>query len=366
MGKVQYFQNMQLDVPESYYEKAISFLKQLIAIPSISMQEDRSAELIDQFLSSDGYSVHHKKNNIWVNSFISDDLPTILLNSHHDTVHPSPSWTIDPFTPIEQDGKLYGLGSNDAGASLVSQMMAFYLLTQKRDRAYNLIYSATAEEENTGANGVKSILNDLGKIDLAIIGEPTLMQMAVAEKGLMVLDCRTTGIAGHAARYEGVNAIYRAIQDIQWFQNFQFPKESELSGKVKMSVTVIHAGVQHNVVPDECKYVVDVRTNEFYSNEQALEIIRSTIKNSEVVPRSLQNNSSFIPLNHPLVRRGQELGLSSYGSPTTSDQAVMRLTSMKIGPGDSARSHTANEFVYLEEIKQGIDVYFKLLDHLVI
>jgi acetylornithine deacetylase len=349
-----------------YYDKAILLLKQLIATPSISTQEDRTADLIGQYLTSEGYSINRKMNNIWVGSHISDALPTILLNSHHDTVKPSSSWTIDPFTPLEKDGKLYGLGSNDAGGSLVSLMMVFQILATHPHRTYNLIYSATAEEETTGMNGIKCILPELGNVDLAIVGEPTQMQMAVAEKGLMVLDCKTTGKAGHAARDEGVNAIYKAIEDIQWFQNFQFPKESVLSGKVKMSVTVIHAGMQHNVVPDECHFIVDVRTNEHYSNEQALEIIRNNVKHSIVIPRSLEHNSSGIPLDHPLVKRGRELGLSSYGSPTTSDQAVMHLISMKIGPGDSARSHTADEYILLDEIKNGIDIYLKLLQDLVI
>jgi acetylornithine deacetylase len=350
-----------MEISDKYFDKAVTLLKQLISTPSVSRQEDKTAGILNRFLTSEGFSVHQGNNNIWVTSVISNDLPTILLISHHDTVKPSPSWSLDPFSPVEKDGKLFGLGSNDAGASLVSLMMTFFYLAPIKDRAYNLIFAATAEEEVMGSNGVKSILKDLGKIDLAIVGEPTQMQMAVAEKGIMVLDCKTAGKAGHAARNEGINAISRAITDILWFKDFQFPKESELSGKVKMSVTIINAGSQHNIIPDECNYTVDVRTNEYYSNEQALDIIRSNMKYSTVTPRSLHHNSLCIPMQHPIVKRGLEIGLSAFGSPTTSDQTVMRLTSVKIGPGDSARSHTADEYIYPDEIKQGINIYIKLL-----
>jgi acetylornithine deacetylase len=279
-------------------------------------------------------------------------------------VKPSASWTIDPFNPIEKDGKLFGLGSNDAGASLVSLMFAFFHFAGDGQRPYNLIYSATAEEEISGKNGIESILPDLGKVDLAIVGEPTQMQMAIAGKGLMVLDCKTKGKTGHAARSEGINAIYLALEDIEWFRTYKFPKESSLLGPVKMSVTLINAGTQHNVVPDECTYVVDIRTNEFYKNLQALEIIRQHIKHSEITPRSTNLNSCSIPLDHPIVKRGLEMGLKYYGSPTSSDQMKIPYTSVKIGPGDSARSHSADEFVYLEEIKHGIDFYIKLLNNL--
>ncbi len=351
---------------EEYYSKALSLLKQLIAIPSVSRNEDETADLIFSTLKENGFSPERKGNNVWVKSFISDNLPTILLNSHHDTVKPSASWTYDPFIPTEIDGKLYGLGSNDAGASVVSQIMAFFELSKQttRTRPYNLIYSATAEEEVMGEGGVISVLPLFGKIDLAIVGEPTQMQMAVAEKGLMVLDCKTLGKTGHAARNEGINSIYLAMEDIEWFRTFQFPNESETLGKVKTSVTIVNAGTQHNVVPDTCTFVVDVRTNEHYTNEQALNIVRNHMKHTEVTPRSLRHNSSHIPINHLLVKRGQELGLTYYGSPTTSDQTVMRLTSMKIGPGDSARSHTANEYIEIEEIKNGIDTYIRLLNGL--
>jgi acetylornithine deacetylase len=330
------------------------------------MEEDKTAELIFDFLASKGFNPERKGNNIWVKSVLSDKLPTILLNSHHDTVKPSSSWTLDPFSPLEKDGKLFGLGSNDAGAPLVCLLMAFIHLSQQSIRPYNLIFSATAEEEITGRGGVESILPDLGKIDLAIVGEPTKMQMAVAAKGVMVLDCQTFGITGHAARNEGLNAIYFALEDIEKIRNFTFPKASELLGPVKMTVTIIHAGTQHNVIPDTCSYVMDVRTNELYTNQQVLDIITELLEYSEITPRSTRLNSSRIDLNHPIVKRGLKLGLTYFGSPTSSDQMVIPCTSIKIGPGDSARSHSADEFVYIDEIGQGIDLYIKLLEHLLL
>jgi len=348
----------------NYFEEAIHLLKKLISIPSLSREEDKTASVLFDFLNSYNLSPKRNGNNVWVKSYLSDTLPTILLNSHHDTVKPASSWTLDPFTPLEKDEKLYGIGSNDAGASLVSLLMAYLQLESLADRPYNLIYTATAEEEVSGKGGIESILGELGPIELAIVGEPTKMQMAVAEKGLMVLDCKTAGVSGHAARNEGINAIYKAMEDIEWFSTFQFPNKSELLGPVKMSVTIINAGSQHNVVPDNCSYVVDVRTNEYYKNEEALLIIKEHIKNSEAIPRSTRINSSNISLEHPLVKRGLELGLSYYGSPTTSDQALIPCTSLKIGPGDSARSHTADEFIYLEEIEKGIEIYVKLLKNL--
>jgi acetylornithine deacetylase len=344
--------------------KAISLLKQLIAHPSLSREEDKTAGLIFDFLKSEGASPERKNNNVWVKSVISESLPTILLNSHHDTVKPSASWTLDPFQPIEKDGKLFGLGSNDAGGALVSMIAAYLTLKDDKNRLYNLILATSAEEEVSGKNGIESILPELGKLDLAIVGEPTLMQMAVAEKGLMVLDCKSVGVSGHAARNEGVNAIYKAMEDIEWFRTFDFPYKSSLLGPVKMSVTQINAGSQHNVVPDTCTYVVDVRSNECYRNEETLQIIRKFVKNSEVTPRSTRINSSFIPLEHPLVQRGISLGLSYYGSPTTSDQALIPCTSIKIGPGDSSRSHTADEYIYIEEIGKGIATYISLLQGL--
>ena len=346
------------------FEQAIGLLKQLIATPSFSKQEDKTADLIFQFLSEQGYEPERKGNNVWVTSILSDNLPTILFNSHHDTVKPASSWTMDPFTPVEKDGKLYGLGSNDAGASIVSLMQTFFYFANQPNRSFNLIYSATAEEEISGKNGIEIILDEFGKIDLAIVGEPTQMQMAVAGKGLMVLDCKTKGKTGHAARNEGINAIYLALEDIEWFRTFKFPEESPLLGPVKMSVTLINSGTQHNVVPDECTYVVDIRTNELYKNIQALDIIRQHVKHSEVTPRSTNLNSSGISIDHPLVKRGLKLGLTYYGSPTSSDQMKIPYPSMKIGPGDSARSHSADEFVYVEEIKKGVEIYVKLIEDL--
>ena len=348
----------------TYFPEAVDLLKKLIALPSVSREENGTADVIEQYLISKGLTPNRKGNNIWVESKISDALPTLLLNSHHDTVKPSSSWTLDPFTPVEKDGKLFGLGSNDAGGPLVSLMQVFLHFKDIKNRKFNLIYAATAEEEISGKGGVESIKPELGKIDLAIVGEPTQMQMAVAEKGLMVLDGKSIGKVGHSARNEGINAIYLAMRDIEWFRTFKFPNESELLGPVKMTVTQINAGYQHNMIPDLCSFVVDVRTNEHYTNEQAYEIIRSHMQNSEVVPRSTRLNSSRIPLDHPLVKRGIEMGLLYYGSPTTSDQAIIRSTSMKIGPGDSARSHTADEFIYLEEIEKGIEVYIRLLEGL--
>jgi acetylornithine deacetylase len=346
------------------FEEAIILLKQLISIPSVSREEAATADVIMYFLSSKGLKPNRKGNNIWVTDFISDSMPTLLLNSHHDTVKPSSSWTIDPYAPFEKSGKLYGLGSNDAGASLVSLMQVFLNFYGNKARKFNLIFAASAEEEVGGKDGFECIKSELGKIDLAIVGEPTLMQMAVAEKGLMVVDGKAHGVVGHSARNEGVNAIYKALPDIEWFRTYQFPNTSEILGSVKMTITQINAGYQHNMVPDLCSFVVDVRTNELYSNEQAFEIIREHMQNCEVSARSTRLNSSKIPLNHPLVKRGIELGLIYYGSPTTSDQAIIRTTSMKIGPGDSARSHSADEFVYMEEIEKGIEVYIKLLDNL--
>jgi acetylornithine deacetylase len=262
-----------------------------------------------------------------------------------------------------EDGKLYGLGSNDAGGALVTLLAVFVHFNDHENLPFNLIYAASAEEEVSGVNGLASILDDLGPIDLAIVGEPTKMQMAIAEKGLMVLDCTAHGKSGHAAREEGENALYKAIADIEKIRNYKFEKVSEVLGAVKMSVTVINAGAQHNVVPDVCTFVVDVRTNEFYSNQQAYEIIKQFV-DSDVVARSMRLNSSGIPVSHPIVQRGIELGLSYYGSPTTSDQAVIPYPSIKIGPGDSARSHTADEFIYISEIEMGFRIYVDLLTNL--
>lgn len=348
---------------EQVSNDAIELLKKMISIESLSRQEDKVADLIELYLNQKGYKPNRKGNNIWVWSGDKNpDKPVILLNSHIDTVKPSSKWTYKPYEPILKDDILYGLGSNDAGGPLVS-LLATFLLLAKTEQPYNLVFAATAEEEISGTNGVASILEDIGKIDLGIVGEPTQMHMAVAEKGLLVLDCETKGKAGHAARNEGINAIYLALKDIEWFKNYQFPEVSDLFGPVKMTVTQIEAGSQHNVVPDKCKFVVDVRVNERYTNLQAVEHIQKHTT-CQVIPRSTRLNSSFIPLDHPVVKRGKELGRDYYGSPTTSDQALMHFTTLKIGPGDSARSHTADEYIKLSEIKEGIFIYLQLLQDL--
>jgi acetylornithine deacetylase len=343
-------------------QEALLLLKQLIAIPSFSKEEEGTAAIIYQYLSRYADPVHRLDNNVWArNKYFDPAKPTLLLNSHHDTVKPNAAYTLNPFEPIEKDGKLYGLGSNDAGASLVSLLAVFLHFYQKENLRYNLCFAATAEEEISGAGGIEKLLPELGAIDCGIVGEPTQMQMAVAEKGLLVLDCTAKGIAGHAAREEGENAIYKAIQDINWFQSYQFEKTSALLGPVKMSVTIIHAGTQHNVVPDECRFTADIRINECYRHEEVLSIIGAHIK-SDYKPRSLRMRSSGIDANHPLVKAGQSLGLTSYGSPTTSDKALMPFPTLKIGPGNSARSHTADEYVGVEEVVEGIKLYISLLN----
>jgi acetylornithine deacetylase len=342
---------------------AIELLKKLIETPSLSRNEDKAADIVFSFLKDKGFDVRRKGNNVWCFAGEKDlSKPVLLLNSHIDTVRPSDKWSYDPFSATLGGGKLTGLGSNDAGAPLVSLIAAFLTLSRK-EQPYNLLFAASAEEEISGVNGISSILDELGHIDLGIVGEPTKMQMAVAEKGLMVLDCVAHGKQGHAAREEGVNAIYEALPDIEWFRTYRFDKESEFLGPVKMTVTGIKAGTQHNVVPDNCEFMVDVRINEHYSNRELFELIKKHIK-CDVKARSFRLNSSGIPLNHPVVKRGISLGLSYYGSPTTSDQAVMNFKTLKIGPGDSARSHTADEYVYLQEIEEGIKIYVKLLDDL--
>lgn len=345
------------------YDKAIFLLKELIAIPSFSKEEERTASILEIFLQSCGVSSNRYLNNIWAkNKHFDQGKPTILLNSHHDTVKPNKGYTLDPFSPIERDGKLYGLGSNDAGGSLVSLLAAFLYFQEQINLPFNLIYAATAEEEISGKNGVEALLPHLGKIVFGIVGEPTLMQMAVAERGLMVLDCTTHGKAGHAARNEGDNALYKALKDIDWFQFYQLEKISDLLGPSKMTVTVIETDNKaHNIVPSQCKFVVDVRVNELYSFEEMLSIIQANVQ-SEVQPRSTRLRSTSISLDHPLVQAGLSLGRTYYGSPTTSDKALMPFPTLKIGPGDSARSHTADEYIFAGEVREGIALYIKLLE----
>lgn len=342
----------------------IQLLKKLISLPSLSREENKTAELIRGFLTERGVTCRQQNNNIWCkNKFFKPELPTILLNSHHDTVKPAANWQRDPYDPVEEDGKIFGLGSNDAGGALVSLLFTFLHFHDRQDLTFNLIFAATAEEEISGSDGIESILPDLGEIAAGIVGEPTQMHLAIAEKGLMVLDCLVKGKSGHAARNEGVNAIYKAMDDIEWFRTYRFTKTSDLLGEVKMNVTQIEAGYQHNVVPDQCKLVVDVRTNEHYANREIFDIVESSV-GAEVKARSFRLNSSGIALDHPLVMRGMDLGLRCFGSPTLSDQALMPFPTLKVGPGDSARSHTADEYIYVEEISQGIQLYIKILEGL--
>lgn len=346
-------------------QEAIALLRHLITLPSFSKDEWQTASEITKFLSGKGVQVTRVGNNVLaLNKFFDSSKPTILLNSHHDTVRPNSNYTRDPFDGKIEDGKLYGLGSNDAGGSLVALMMTFLHYYETDSLQYNLAYAATAEEEISGAGGIENALKFLPPIDCAIVGEPTLMQMAIAEKGLVVLDCTARGKAGHAARNEGENAIYKAVKDIEWISNHHFEKVSDLLGPVKMSVTVIETDNKaHNVVPAQCKFVIDVRVNEQYTLEEVVETIKKNI-NSDVTPRSLRIRSSFISLQHPLVRSGISLGLTYYGSPTTSDKALMSFPALKIGPGDSARSHMADEYIYVEEIKNGIDIYIQVLSEI--
>lgn len=341
---------------------AIELLKKLIATPSFSREEDGTSAILEKFFLEKNIPAKKHLYNVWAkNKYYDSSKPTLLLNSHHDTVKPNSQYTRDPYNPTVEVGKLYGLGSNDAGGSLVSLIAVFLFFYDKKDLKYNLILAASAEEEISGANGIEVLLKELGPVDCAIVGEPTQMQMAVAERGLMVLDCVATGKAGHAARKEGDNAIYKAMKDINWFTSYQFPKVSDLLGPVNMDVTVIETeNKAHNVVPAQCKYVVDVRVNENYTFEEVLEVIRENIQ-SDAKPRSFRLRSSSIALDHPLVKAGLNLKRTYYGSPTTSDKALMFFPSLKMGPGDSARSHTADEYIYIDEIKEGIELYIQLL-----
>jgi acetylornithine deacetylase len=345
----------------SHYTDALHLLKQLISTPSFSREEDKTAIILEEFLKNRNIPYQRLKNNIWAhNRHFNPALPTILLNSHHDTVKPNASWTLSPFEPIEHDNKLFGLGSNDAGGCLVSLLATFCHFYEATNLNYNLLMAATGEEEISGTNGLELILPQLPPLDFAIVGEPTQMNMAIAEKGLMVVDCIAHGKSGHAAREEGENAILKAVKDIQWITDYQFPEVSPFLGPIKMSVTIIHAGSQHNVVPDNCTFTIDVRTTEKYSNEEVLNVLKQNLK-SEVKPRSVRLKPSSIDPGHPIVQAGKMLGLQTYGSPTTSDQALLNVPSLKMGPGDSARSHTANEFIYLEELDKGIETYIKVL-----
>jgi acetylornithine deacetylase/succinyl-diaminopimelate desuccinylase-like protein len=347
-------------------EIAINLLEQLIAVPSFSKEEDKTALILERFFKQYEIPAERKGNNVWArNKYFKTGLPTILLNSHHDTVRPNSAYTRDPFQVEIIDGKLYGLGSNDAGGALVCLILAFMHFYEQKNLKFNLVVAATAEEEISGSEGIESIWDLLPPIDFAIVGEPTVCAMAIAEKGLIVLDCTVQGKAGHAAREEGLNAIYEAIKDIAWLRTYKFPKVSPTLGDVKMTTTVIHAGKQHNVVPAECNYTVDVRVTDQYSLEEVLDIIRKHVRAS-ITPRSLRMRPSGIGEDHPLVVAAKTLGIPLYGSPTTSDQALIPVPSVKMGPGDSARSHTADEFIYVAEIVKGIDTYIALLDELAV
>ena len=346
---------------EQLYENAVALLRQMIQTPSFSKEEAGTAGLLAEFLQERGVEVHRKKNNVWAfNRHYNPAKPTILLNSHHDTVKPNGAYTRDPFAATVEGVRLYGLGSNDAGASGVSLLAAFLHFYDRKDLKYNLCVAITAEEENSGHDGLECVIPELGPLEFAIVGEPTLMQLAIAERGLMVIDCTAHGKAGHAAREEGDNAIYKAMQDIEWFRTYRFPKVSDLFGAVKMSVTIISAGTQHNVVPAECRFTVDIRVTDRYTNEEVLEIIKEHVS-CEVKARSTRLRPSSIRPDHPIVQAGLALGRTTYGSPTTSDQALLDIPSLKLGVGDSARSHSADEFIHLSEIREGIELYIKML-----
>ncbi len=347
------------------YDSAVLLLKQLIATPSFSKEEQDTANIISSFFEQQGVQYQRVGNNIYAkNKHYNISKPTILLNSHHDTVLPNKGYTLNPFTPSEKEGKLFGLGSNDAGGCLVSLIATFLHFYHQENTAYNIVFVASAEEEISGVNGIELVLPKLGKIDFGIVGEPTQLEMAVAERGLMVIDCIAQGRAGHAAREEGENALYKAMEDISWIKNFKFEKVSDLLGECRLSVTVIETdNKQHNVVPGQCKFVMDARINELYNFDEVQEIFKVHLKSS-FQPRSTRMKSTSIALDHPLVKAGIQLGKGYYGSPTTSDKALMPFPTLKMGPGDSARSHTADEFIYLREIEEGINCYIQLIEQI--
>ncbi len=343
------------------FDDSLNLLRKLISIPSLSREEENTASAIEQFLKDRGIKTHRLINNVWAyNEHFDGKKPTILLNSHHDTVKPNPGYSRGPFAADIIDGKLFGLGSNDAGGCLVSLIAVFIHFYANTNLKYNLCLAATAEEEVSGNNGIELILSQLGPLEFAIVGEPTLMQLAIAERGLLVLDCVAHGKAGHAAREEGENAIYKAMKDINWFKTYEFAKKSALFGPVKMNVTIIEAGSQHNVVPAVCNFTVDVRVTDAYRNEEILKIISQNV-DCDVNPRSTRLKPSSISIEHPIVKAGIALGRETYGSPTTSDQALLDIPSLKMGPGNSARSHMADEYIYVNEIQEGIELYIKLL-----
>lgn len=346
--------------PDTLTNDAVALLQQLIATPSVSRDEEKAADIMQKAMESYGFSPIREGNNLWIlDPLMSNDRPTLLLNAHIDTVKPVASWTRDPFSPTIEEDTLYGLGSNDCGGGLVSLLQTFRYMLDK-PRRYNLIYLASAEEEVSGVNGIRRVLNLLPHIDVAIVGEPTGMQPAVAEKGLMVIDMVAHGKSGHAARGEGINAIYEALDDMRWIRDFRFEKVSPFLGPTVMNLTVVNSGTQHNVIPDECRMIVDVRSNENYDNEEIFHFIDENTK-SECKARSFHLRSSRISMDHPLIERLVAMGKEPFGSPTLSDQALMPWESFKLGPGQSSRSHSADEFIKISEIRDAIDTYIRLL-----
>lgn len=348
-------------------QNAITLLKSLIETPSLSSEEDKTARLIEDWFKQFDIPFQRSRNNVWaMNKYFDESKPTLLLNSHHDTVKPNKGYTKEPFKAIEEDGKLYGLGSNDAGGCLVSLMATFTYFYTQENLNYNLVMVASAEEESSGPNGLNSMLSVIPKVDVAIVGEPTLMHLAIAEKGLIVFDAKVNGTPSHAAHPNNDNAIYNTIEVLKWFENFKFKKVSDVLGEVKMTVTQINAGKQHNAIPSEVDMVIDVRVNDKYSNQEIADLLLLSSPCSSITPRSLRLNSSSIPLDHELVKAGIAIGRETYGSPTLSDQACLSCPSLKIGPGDSTRSHTADEFIYMHEIEEGIKIYVELLNRVIV
>ena len=351
---------------KAYTNEAVELLKELIAIPSISRDETKAADCLSEYLNQWNLPHGREGNNLWIGCQDWDNnRPTVMLNAHIDTVKPVSSWTRDPFTPTQEGDILYGLGSNDCGGGLVSLLQAYRIMLY-RPRNYNILWVASAEEEISGANGFSRVLSHLPKVDVAIVGEPTGLQPAIAEKGLMVIDGYAYGKSGHAARNEGVNAIYEALDDLVWLRDYKFRKESPLLGPTKMTVTVVESGTQHNVIPDSLHFIIDVRANEYYQNEYLFEFLRKKMTKCELRARSFRLHSSSISPEHPIIRKCVERGMQPFGSPTLSDQALMPFPSFKLGPGESCRSHSADEFIKVSEIEQAIETYVYLLDGLTI
>ena len=352
---------------EKLTSDAIALLKTLIQTQSFSSEEDATATHIEDWFTQYNIDFKRTKNNVWaVNKHFNESKPTLLLNSHHDTVKPNSAYTKDPLNAHVEDGKLFGLGSNDAGGCLVSLIATFTYFYNYENLKYNLVIVASAEEESSGPNGLNSMLPIIPKVDVAIVGEPTLMNLAVAEKGLVVFDAVVEGTPSHAAHPNDNNAIYNTIEALQWFKDLKFEKSSDALGDVKLTVTQINAGKQHNVVPAHVDLVIDVRVNDAYSNAEIAEILQENAPVTHIKPRSLRLNSSSIPMDHDLVKAGLSMGRTSYGSPTLSDQAVLSCPSLKLGPGDSIRSHSADEYIYINEIEEGIKIYVELLNRVIV